>query len=187
MGKIREPKLVKLICGMLSSEEELFHILTEELEAKFGSIDLKTDIIDFFNTNYYEDEMGSNIKRFFISFTDLIDQTVLVDAKLYTQELESKYSTDNGKRRINLDPGYISEGKLVLGTTKDHQHRLYLGSGIYGEVTLKFKDKTFHSWEWTYPDYKTDVYIEYFIKVRDTLRKQLGRKVNKKEIQEEQK
>jgi hypothetical protein len=177
MGKIRPPKKVKLICGMISSEEELFIKAKDELISKFGPIDSESEIIPFSTTDYYRDEMGENLKKYFITFEEIMDSIFIVDAKLHTQEIESKYTNPDGNRRINLDPGYISEGKLVLATTKDHQHRIYMGKGIYAEVTLKFKDKTYIPWEWTYPDYKTDEYINYFIKVRAILRQQLGRKM----------
>jgi len=65
-----------------------------------------------------------------------------------------------------LDPGYLEEAKLVLATTKNYQHRLYLGRGIYGEVTLRYTKKSFRSWEWTYPDYKTENYLEVFDCIR---------------------
>jgi len=176
LGKIRPPKKVKLFCGMISSEETLFPPITEELTSVFGSVDSMSPIMPFAQTDYYREEMGENLKKFFVSFTPLIDAVSIVDAKLFTQEIENKYSDSKGRRRINLDPGYISEAKLVLATTKDHQHRIYIGRGIYAEVTLKFKDKTFVTWEWTYPDYKKEEYIDYFIGVRNTLRSQLGRR-----------
>ncbi|MEQ8190139.1 MAG: DUF4416 family protein [Candidatus Eremiobacterota bacterium] len=175
MGKIRPPKKVKLFCGMISSDESLFNTVIEELSVKFGPVDCKSSVMPFTQTDYYKEEMGENLKKFFVSFTLLIDSIFLVDVKIFTQEIEEKYSL-NGKRRINLDPGYLSEAKMVLATTKDHQHRIYMGKGIYGEVTLKFKNKTYEPWEWTYNDYKKEEYIEYFIELRNILRKQLGRK-----------
>lgn len=176
MGKVRPPKKVKLFCGMISSDELLFNSVIEDLIMKFGPVDSKSSVMIFDQTDYYKEEMGENLKKFFISFTDLIDSIFLVDVKLFTQEIENKY-TSEGKRRINLDPGYLSEAKMVLATTKDHQHRIDMGRGIYGEVTLKFKNKTYEPWEWTYNDYKKAEYIAYFIELRNILRSQLGRKI----------
>ena len=176
MGKVNPPKKVKLICGMLSSDEELFTAAAEELIKKFGPLDSKSEIIDFSHTNYYKKEMGENIKRFFISFENIIHPPTLVDAKLFTQDLEEKYIFE-GRRLINLDPGYISEGKLVLATTKDQQHRIYMDRGIYAEVTLRFVGKEYTFWDWTYPDYKTKEYTDYLRSVRDKLRRQMGRRM----------
>jgi uncharacterized protein DUF4416 len=77
------------------------------------------------------------------------------------------------QRRINLDPGYIDLAKLVLATTKDQQHRLYLGQGIYAEVTLRFTGGRFVPWDWTYPDYRTAEYLAFFDAVRQRYRQQL--------------
>ncbi len=179
MGKVKPVPKVKLICGMLSSNEKLFSKVIEELSNKWGEADSKSEIIDFSHTNYYKDEMGENIKRLFVSFKDLVSPSFLVEAKLLTQEIEAMYVSE-GRRIINLDPGYICEGKLVLASTKNHQHRIYMDRGIYAEVTLRFVDKHFTSWEWTYPDYKTEEYIKYFTEVRNLLRSQLGRKMVKR-------
>ena len=79
--------------------------------------------------------------------------------------MEEALASD-GKRRINLDPGYISQSKLVLATTKNHGHRIYLGKGIYAEVTLRYRNKAFRPWEWTYPDYRTEEYVEILEEIR---------------------
>ena len=163
---------------MISSDVDLFEILSEELRKKYGETDSKSDIMEFTQTGYYKEEMGEELKKFFISFKELIEPSYIADVKLFTQELEEKYSI-NGKRTINLDPGYIDEAKLVLATTKDNQHRIYIARSIFAEITLRFQGDTFCSWEWTYRDYKREEYINYFIKVRDIFRSQMGRKQKK--------
>ncbi|MEW6097129.1 MAG: DUF4416 family protein [bacterium] len=172
MGKIKKPKLVKLIVGMISTSEELFHMAQDRLKDRFGNIDFMSQILPFDTTDYYCEEMGTNLKRKFISFEDLIDPEKLADIKIYTNEIEEKIAIDS-RRKINLDPGYISLSKLVLATTKDYQHRIYLRDGIYAEVTLRFKSGRFQTWEWTYPDYKTEVYHEIFLHIRKLYVEQL--------------
>ena len=81
--------------------------------------------------------------------------------------------TLGGKRRVNIDPGYISQSKLVLATTKDHSHRIYLGQGIFAEVTLRYYKGTFRAWEWTYPDYASPPYIAIFNHIRKLYKEQL--------------
>jgi hypothetical protein len=73
-----------------------------------------------------------------------------------------------------LDPGYVTLAKMVLATTKDFAHRLYLGDGIYAESTLRFRKKQFEPWEWTYPDYRTDEYREFFGRVRECYKDKLA-------------
>jgi len=175
LGKVKPPQKAKLICGMISSDIDLFESISAELVGKYGEIDSKSDIMEFTETDYYKKEMGDGLKKFFVSFKELIEPSDIADVKLFTQELEEKKSS-NGKRTINLDPGYIDEAKLVLASTKDNQHRIYIGKSIFAEITLRYKGNSFSSWEWTYRDYKREEYINYFIKVRDIFRRQMGRK-----------
>lgn len=175
MGKIKKPVPVKLIVGMLSAEEALFKKVEEKLSQKFDPVDFRSPILSFHYTDYYEREMGKGLKRKFISFRHLIDPGYLPKIKLFTSELEEIFLYPHSpNRRINLDPGYICLSKLVLATTKNHQHRLYLGDGIYGEVTLRYKrGRGFEPWQWTYPDYKSKEYLEIFNQIREIYRGQI--------------
>lgn len=166
MGETTKPKPVKLICGMISPKETLFAEAGKGMEDKFGEIDFESHILPFTQTKYYQKELGAVLKRKFISFKDLIDPGDLAAVKLFTNKLEKEKFSRWQKREINLDPGYISAAKLVLATTKNYQHRIYLKSGIYAEVTLRFAGKTFAPYEWTYPDYRTKEYIEIFNGIR---------------------
>ncbi len=168
MGVAKRSKLVKLVVGMISNDAGLLLKLEKTLEWKFGPIDFRTALLDFAYTDYYEPEMGGNLKRQFISFRKLINPERLPDIKLYTNKVELQQSATKTKpsRKVNIDPGYITDAKLVLATTKDHQHRICLSKGVYAEVTLKFVDKTFLPWEWTYRDYHTKEYVDIFNEIR---------------------
>jgi hypothetical protein len=74
-------------------------------------------------------------------------------------------------RPLNLDPGYLGLGKLVLASTKDHAHRLYLSRGIYAEVTLNYQDRGWRHHDWTFPDYRRADYQQFFSQCRDYLRR----------------
>jgi len=176
MGNVMLHPKVKLIIGMISGEGELFNEIGDLLLADFGNIDLETDIIDFSYTDYYKQEMGKKLKRKFLSFKELIFPDKISDIKLITNDLEKRFLNIAGGRRINLDPGYVTKAKLVLATTKDYQHRVYLKDDIYTEVTLRFTKDGFRGWEWTYPDYKTDEYVDFFNNVRQLYTKQLNNK-----------
>ena len=165
MGKIIEPEPVKLIIGLIG-KEGLFKEAEQVLSSRFGLIDYKSKSIDFIFTDYYKKEMGPELKRKFLSFKDLIQPDELPDIKCYTNKLETEIFSVNHNRLFNIDPGYLTLAKLVLATTKDYQHRIYIGKGIYAEMTLKFKKKSFVSWEWTYPDYATKEYIDIFNEIR---------------------
>ena len=96
----------------------------------------------------------------------MIDAENIIGVKLTVRNVEKQFSDAEGSRRINLDPGYVSGAKLVLSTTKNYDHRIYLKDGIYAEVTLHYRNGTFLPWEWTYPDYRTEEYIKIFNHIR---------------------
>ena len=177
MGQISTPRPVKLFVGMLAGRTELFTVAQTELTAEFGAIDIVSDVMPFNYTDYYEDEMGANLLRKFVGFERLINPKELSSAKLFTNDLEEKISEQSGaeRRMVNLDPGYVSLSKLILASTKDYSHRIYLGDGIFAEVTLQFSDKRFHALPWTYPDYKTSAYCGFF----ETMRRQCGETLKK--------
>lgn len=171
MGHVREVHKVKFLCGIIASNHEKLFKAEKHLEPMLGEIDLKSDLIDFKYTNYYESEMGTGLIRRFVSFSELKDPSELASMKLRTNSLEQQFAGKTG-RTVNLDPGYIAPSKLVLASAKDFSHRIYLGQGIYGEVTLNFRREGFKFFEWTYPDFQSEEYCAFFLKVREKLMEQ---------------
>ncbi|MEW6088149.1 MAG: DUF4416 family protein [bacterium] len=172
MGKEINSPPVKLITAIYTNQINLFTVIEEKLAGKFGDIDSKSEIFDFNYTDYYEKEMGKDLKKRFISFEKLIEPPELADIKIFTNHVESQYLKDN-KRRVNIDPGYLTLAKLVLASTKDYSHRIYLKSGIYAEVTLFYQDNEFRCLPWTYPDYKSEFGLSFFKKARSVYHKQI--------------
>ncbi len=172
MGKARKHNPVKLIIGFIFKEETFFNKAKTVLKRRFGPIDFQSQALPFEGTNYYQKEFGSGLKRKFISFKKLIHPQCLVKTKLITNKIEGKMSK-GGFRLINIDPGCLDLGKLILATTKDHKHRIYIDKGIYAEVTLFYENKSFRPWPWTYPDYRADEYIEIFNQIRDIYAEQV--------------
>jgi len=171
MGKIHEPLPVKLLMPMFSGVPQLFEAAEASLAGHFGPVDYRSPRLPFAHTTYYEREFGSDLERQFLSFERLIDPGRLAEIKLLTNALEEQLGepgcrTSPVRRRINLDPGYIAEAKLVLATTKNYDHRIYIGRGIYAEVTLVYREKDFRPCPWTYPDYRSEEYLEVFRAVR---------------------
>lgn len=174
MGEIKIHQPVRLISGLLYSSETLIKEVESILINEFGPIDLQSDVFPFNLTDYYVDELGEGILRKYISFEKLIDIVRLPDIKIWTNEIEKNFSDkDSGKRKINIDPGYLTLSKMILATTKNYSHRIYLRDGIYAEVTLHYHNKSFTPWDWTYPDYKLEKTINFFNKVRDIYKEQL--------------
>lgn len=166
MGKIKFPRPIKFFVGLITNNNSLIEKTRKLLIRKFGPVDCESRLFDFSFTRYYNDEMGENLKRKFLAFEKPVSLENIGSTKILTNRLEEKFSL-KGKRKINIDPGYISLSTLVLLTTKEYYHRLYLGKGIYAEVTLYYKDKFFRPFEWTYPDYRSREYLDFFNVVRE--------------------
>jgi len=170
MGETRPPQPATLIVGMLSAFPELFDVAEEILAREFGPVARRSETFDFNFTHYYGSEMGEGIKRKFLAFERMIEPDEIAAIKDRTnhieQDITSKYPRGVG-RSVNLDPGYIDAGKLVLATVKDQAHRLYLHDGIYGEVTLYWKHGRWEAWPWTYADYRSEGYQRFLAQVRE--------------------
>ncbi|MDD5775195.1 MAG: DUF4416 family protein, partial [Candidatus Omnitrophica bacterium] len=131
----------------------------------FGPIDYESPELPFKHTDYYRREFGTCLIRRFIAFSRLIVPSALASIKIRTNKIEHKTSR-SGKRLVNIDPGYIDMAKLVLASTKDFCHRIYLDRGIFAEITLVYRKDSFTRQEWTYPDYRTPEYIAVFNRIR---------------------
>ena len=164
--------LVKRICGVLypSQDERYFEWALNELEKLWGKADLISEPVPFDRTDYYYD-ISPSLTRKFICTTGLVKAGGLVEWKYATHELEeiSKNLFNNNReiRAINLDPGYIDGARLVLASTKDHAHRIWLHDGIYAEITMRYRFNSWASFDYTFPDFKSGVYDEFLSSVRN--------------------
>jgi hypothetical protein len=175
MAAIRQFNLVKLFIGVLVSHAKLIPDVEQRLVAAYGPIDHRSPVIPFDFTDYYEAEMGDTLDRIIFSFERLIEADQLPEIKRQTNHLEEELVPlyQRVKRPVNLDPGYIEQAKVILASTKNFYHRSYLGTGIFAEVTMHFKNNTYQFFPWTYPDYQSKEYQEFFLKMRHIYRTQL--------------
>lgn len=172
MGRPREAEPVKLFVGMLSAYPGAFAAAESRLAEVLGPIDARSDLFAHEFTEYYRDEMGQPLVRYFVSFDRLVAPGELARIKRLANDAEDRMAATGEwpvVRPINLDPGYIAPSKLVLASTKDFSHRIYLDGGIYGEVTLLYQRGQWKALEWTYPDYRTPAYHGFLTRVRDRL------------------
>lgn len=175
MGAIGTANRVKFFCGIISADDEITKKAFERLEEKFGKIDIRSEVVAFDFTSYYNPEMGEYLKRFWVSFGGLIFADELADIKVFTNALEDSFAVE-GKRRINIDPGYMNPANVILASTKDFSHRIYLSKGIYGEVTLIYKKEDFIKLPWSYPDYTSPAAKKFLLEARAKLMLQLKNK-----------
>jgi hypothetical protein len=176
MWKLREPNPVKLVIGVLAANYQCLNRAADMLIDKFGNADFTSDVWPFDKTDYYKDQTGPRILRQFLSIEKLIDPGRLAKIKLRTNKLEQKLAKALSipvPRPVNLDPGIIEPSKLVLATTKNYSHRIYIGNKMYAEVTLIFDKGRWQPLDHTYPDYKQQSYFDFFEKVRIRLLEQL--------------
>jgi len=171
MGNIKPPEPALLFVGALYADDEVFSRSREILKRGFGDIMLESRSRPWDYSSHYREELGWPIFRKFIFFRNIIDPGILADVKLKTNKVEDGLAS-NGKRRINLDPGYLTLPRIVLASTKNRAHRIYLGKGIYGEVTLLYRDKggTFTPHLFTYRDYLDKKTLAVFLDAREMLK-----------------
>ena len=172
MSKPTPASPVKLIISSIYSSKEDWLELIPRLEERFGRIDYSSKEMDFNWTDYYQREMGAPLFRQIISFERLIQPTELVAIKLFTNQLEQERA-EQGRRKVNLDPGILSLDHLVLATGKPCAHRIYLGEGVWADLHLIYQSGSFQPLAWTYPDYRSQSYIALFNRLRELLKSQL--------------
>lgn len=176
---IFEPEKAKLVIGILASNKDALNTAHSIIINEFGIIDKESIPFPFIFTQYYNDEMGDNIIRQFVSVERLISPAEISTIKCKTIELENNVRI-NGKRIINIDPGYLTLHSLILVSTKQACYRVYLDKGIYGQAMLHFKKGNFMPFEYTYPDYADEISRKFFKEVREIFFAQI--KSQKKEI-----
>ena len=178
MGQARRAEPARLVIGGLSGFPEAWAGARRELEKLFGPADIEAGPLPFDFTDYYTAEMGGALQRWLLSFPRLVEQHGIGDFKASTNRIEAELAAARrwpAARPVNLDPGYVTLGKLVLASTKDQAHRIAVSPEIYAEVTLRFVGGRFVSCDWTYADYRQESYLEFFGRVREALRAELRR------------
>ncbi len=173
MGIPRVAEKVCLISAVCYQKDVQLDDVLQKMTNSFGQIDEKSETFLFTHTQYYLKEMGADLFKFFCSFKMFIDPMKIVAVKLESNTIENSFRK-NGKRTINIDPGYIETPKLVLATTKNYGHRIYLGQGIYGDVQMFWRNGDFKTNPWTYPDYQEEKTREFFSKIRKKYLSQIG-------------
>jgi hypothetical protein len=165
-GVKRHPDPANLIIGVIASDQALLSQVRDALEPRFGRIDEQSDVVPFDFTDYYEPEMGKLLVRQWFSLAPLCSLDRLAEIKLATNELEDRWRRPDRTRQVNLDPGFLALHNLILATTKNYAHRIYLGNGIFAETTLLYRQGRYEALDWTYPDYQAAFAREFLTRVR---------------------
>lgn len=166
MSQPQAPKPAKLIIGIFTNSIASISSAAKFLIHEFGAADLISAWFPFEDTKYYEREMGCGLSRRLISFRKLIDPGTLAAIKLKTNQIEEKF-LEQDKRKLNIDPGYLTHERFVLATGKNYTHRIYIGSGIFADLTLVYQKGRFQTLPWTYPDYAKENIRSFLTHVRN--------------------
>jgi len=151
-------------------DEGMYHKARAALEEKIGKIERESPVFPFEFTQYYKEEMGTGLLKRFASFAAPIERDTLAGLKDLTCKIERGLSA-GGRRCVNIDPGYVTPHNVVLVTTKEFPHRVFIGRGIFAEVTMTFRRSGPEFFAWTYADYKTETARDFFMNLRkDALR-----------------
>ena len=174
MGQINPVSPVLLFIAAFASNEKALDWARRRAELVFGPIVLTSDPFRFDRfTDYYAESMGDVLFKRLWGFRIPIDPATLPDIKRLTNDWEAEYAataSEPASRPLNLDPGYVDLGKLILASTKNHAHRIYLRDGIFAETTLIYTKKQWVPLPWTYPDYQSPEYHEFLNRCREILR-----------------
>lgn len=173
MAEISEPKKVFAFVGLIYAPRVNVDDVLEKLSPVIGNIASKSDTLTFTHTTYYNQEMGDNLVRQWCMFDRLVSPELLTDLKHTTNKLEKTTLNEHGGRQVNIDPGLLSMSNVILASTKNYAHRIYCGRGIYAEVTLIYREKTFKPLDWTYPDYREQTAIDFFCAARELLKEKI--------------
>lgn len=174
MAAPKSPLPVKLVIAALYSYENLFNAARDKLIQQFGPLDFTSQPFPFALTDYYVPEMGTPIMRLFYGFEQLISPGELARIKLTTNAIESELSL-NGKRQVNLDPGYLDPDKLVLASAKYNGQKIYLADGIWADLTLHYEKGHFTAYPWSFADFRSGEYEKTFLRLREIYKAQLKR------------
>jgi len=176
--RLKTPPPAKAFMAIMTTVDSFHGPAEEALVKTLGPLDRHSERYDFSRFSpYYDKEMGGPVWKYFVTFSRLMPTESLVALKLAAEKLQEHFAVqeqETWRRRVNLDPGYVTGWNLVLSTVKNHAHRLYLGHGVYGEVTLLFHRHAFEPLPWTYPDYASPPVIDFFMQVRCDYLKQLA-------------
>ena len=176
MAEIAIVEPVVRICAVISRHEDARRWGMEKLKDEWGDLALCTQPLPFPAGGFYENSMGPDLQKILVATSPLEDCGGLAEWKLQTNNWEKEYAeqSDHSEARpLNLDPGYVTQAKLILATTKDRDHRIYLQKGIFAEVTLNYVGKKWIYHRWSYPDYRTEPVANFCNDCRQLVREEI--------------
>ncbi len=165
MAKPEAAEPVKLIVAVLWSRDEALGKALARLCTIWGHIDFNGPQHPFESTDYYEPEMGVNLRRCLVAFGTLVAPESIREAKLTCNLVEDELASSSG-RTVNLDIGYLDHSKIVLASAKYAGQKIHLGDGIYADLIARYRRGRYQPFEWTFPDFRDGRYDEELAAIR---------------------
>ena len=174
MGKIMpgpvEVLQVMPVISVISSDDEFKKETELILESHFGRIDISSGLYLFDLSDYYEEEMGEKLTRQWFSFSTLRDASLLVEWKLICADIEEQFLDSRSNRMVNIDPGYLDYGKLVLASFKSAPDKIYMGRGVWAHTCLRFGHGRFTAPDHSFPDFIDGRFNDFMLEIRKNYR-----------------
>ena len=155
----------RLVVSLLASDEQRRLQAIEGLAGELGPLVSLSRPLAFVHGGYYNQEMGTALPARSPRFMRLVKPENLERIKRRCMDLERQLVLGGG-RTVNIDPGLLGSGSLVLATHKPAPHRTPLGQGLYCELTLFFHQGRFQPQVWTYQDYASEEIIQILTLLR---------------------
>ena len=169
MAEAKEPGPVLFFTGILAADEDCLAYTIDRLTREWGDTCARSPSWPFANSGYYRTQTGGNILRAFCAFAGGFRREELARRKLEANRIEQELARELASplpRPVNIDPGYLAPEKLVLASCKNFAHRIYIGEGVFAEVTLLYRGGRFVPREWTFPDFADTAYHPFFYGLR---------------------
>jgi hypothetical protein len=163
---------VKRLAAVLWSDALALAEARDALQSLWGPVDFEGADHAFDVTDYYRAEMGGGLQRRLLAFRPLAPPEGLPDWKHAARRIEEGLER-GGRRRVNIDPGYLDHHKLVLASVKPAGTKIYLERGVYADMLLRFHRGAWSALEWTFADFRDGRYFEELSALRERYLDQL--------------
>jgi len=146
------PAPARLVISSIFKDERILDAVLPLVSESVGELCPAGPLLAFDRTDYYHAEMGKPLFRRFFTAQTMVSRDALPKIKIRMEDIEREFSRE-GRRSVNLDPGLLSLENFILATGKNFSHRVYLGEGVFADLTLIFQKGEYRPLPWTYPDY----------------------------------
>jgi len=170
MARAQKPPKGRLIVSIIYNSMDGLSDALKLLEKQFGRVQCETIEISYASKDYTE-EMGERLQRRFYSFEKMVERDRLPEIKALCHKIEKQFGDlvrDYAFRTVNIDPGILTPDNVVMASHREFNHRIYLGEGVFGELTLVYSRGRFVRLAWTPAEFCEGEAIDFFLRVRES-------------------